>query len=498
MSALQIHAISKSFGNNQANDKVSFEVARGTIHGIVGENGAGKSTIMKIVYGMYPPDEGFIAVDGKKVPLSSPRAAARLGIGMVHQHFMLVPSLSIWENVILGAEPRSPWLHKQRICDSIHQLQKEFGFRLDPIRLVETLSLGEQQQVEILKLLYRQNHVLILDEPTAVLTPQEVDELFNRLKSYSKAGKTIILVTHKLREILEFTHTVTVMRGGKVIATKPTIEFNEHLLAECIVGNKLPSLRPRKSSDTPQKILEIQSLCLLRNEKKVLSEISLCVHSQEIVGIAGIEGNGQRELIETLAHVEARYTGEIIYKGQNYKNIGSYRLKQSGVSVVPQDRQHEGLILDFSLEENFSLGHHREKKVSRQGWILKKERLKSAKEAMGIFDVRPKDPLLPARALSGGNQQKLILARELSKAHFLIAANPTRGVDIGATQFIHDEFLRLRNEGVAILLISSELDEILALSDRILVIYGGRIVAEVRTSEAVRSKIGQWMTGGKT
>lgn len=494
--AFSFHGITKRFGSVLASDSVSFAVEKGSIHGVVGENGAGKSTIMKILYGLYVPDAGEIRVEERAQNITDPLHAISLGIGMVHQHFMLVPTLSVWENVVLGSEPTLGKINVSEVLQRLDAIQKDFGFSLDLTEKIENLAVGLQQQVEILKLLYRNAEILILDEPTAVLTPQEVTLLFERLKTLKEKKKTIVLITHKLKEILSFTENVTVMRQGKVVETIATKSLTETTLAEKIIGRKrmLLSSTPRSSkSDT---VLKLQNVSWTRQKKQELTNISLEVHAGEIVGIAGIEGNGQHALIEVLSRVFRPTSGSITFLGEELGNKERYFLKQNGLSVIPPNRQDEAIVLDFTVNENAILGHHREDAYTK-GCFLSSGKVETYTAGLlERFDVRPRNGELPVSALSGGNQQKLVVARETDgKVKFLIAAHPTRGVDIGAIEFIHSHFLKLKKEGAAILLFSSELDEILALSDRILVMYHGHIVGEVEREKATERQLGLWMTG---
>lgn len=494
--AFSFHAITKRFGAVTANDSVSFSVETGSIHGVVGENGAGKSTIMKVLYGMYHPEGGTLSVKGKEERIRDPLHAISLGIGMVHQHFMLVPTLRVWENVVLGSEPTLLKTNVSETLAKLDKIQKDFGFSLDLNAIVETLPVGLQQQVEILKLLYRNAEILILDEPTAVLTPQEVVRLFDQLRTLKEKNKTIVLITHKLKEILSFTENVTVMRQGKVVETIATKSLTEASLAEKIIGRKRAHLPNRSSHATKSATLSVEGVSLTSDKKEKLRNISFQVHPGEIVGIAGIEGNGQHELIEALSNVNRTYKGNITFKNDVIKNVQTYTLKQKGLSLVPPDRHHEAVVLEFSVTENAILGHHREEAFTEGHRLCYKKLGAYTEKLLDTFDVRPRNGALPISALSGGNQQKLVVGRETnSHVELLIAAHPTRGVDIGAIEFIHSHFLRLREKGAAILLFSSELDEILALSDRILVMYHGEIVGEVKKENASETQLGLWMTG---
>ncbi len=489
--------ITKTFASVLANHEVSFSVAEGTIHGVVGENGAGKSTIMKILYGMFEPDSGTIHFQGKPRSIPDPQTAISLGIGMVHQHFMLVPTLTVWENIILGKEPSKWLLDKASILKQLKSLKTKFGFQVDLEAKIESLSVGHQQQVEILKLLYRKANILILDEPTAVLSPQEVESLFEKLKLLKKAHKTIVIITHKLKEILSFTDSVTVMRQGKAIETLPTSSLTEDSLAEKIIGRKRIPLNFEKSGFEPEPVLKVASLSLSEAHNSILRHISFEINRGEIVGIAGIEGNGQHELIEVLAGVEKNYSGTVILNQENIKELSAYDLKQKGFSLIPPDRHLEGVILPFSLAENAILGHHRDPQIKSGPFLSSTKITQLASQLIQSFDIRPGEPSQSIAGLSGGNQQKLVVARETAReVSFLLAAHPTRGIDIGAIDFIHQYFLKLKAQGTAMLLISSELEEILKLSDRILVLYRGEIVAQVLKNEATEKDLGLWMTGG--
>lgn len=495
--AIEFRSVTKRFGDFIANEGVSFAISEGSVHGVVGENGAGKSTIMKILYGLYQPDEGSLSIFGQPTVIPNPERAISLGIGMVHQHFKLVPTLSVWENIILGQES-GVWIRPAKIIAQLENLQQTYGFQLNLKAQACDLSVGLQQQLEILKLLYREARVLILDEPTAVLTPQEVDRLFEKLLGLQKSGRTLILITHKLREILQFTSKVTVMRQGKVIETRATAGLDEPKLAEMIVGRKIRELPARLVFPSPQNVLELKKVNLKRGGNTPLHEIDLTVRSGEIVGIAGISGNGQQELAEIVSGVERHYQGSSQLFGQELSSADIYALKQTSLSIVPPDRLREGLVSELPVEENLLLGHHRESRY-RTGPLYQTEKLhQEMKPLLETYDIRPRSLSVPVGALSGGNQQKVIIARETrNQVRFLLAAYPTRGVDIGAIEFIHSLFLKARAEGAAILLISAELDEILALSDRIVVLYQGKIVGEVSSHEATERKLGLWMTGAR-
>jgi ABC-type uncharacterized transport system ATPase subunit len=493
--AFSFNEVTKTFGGLCANDRVSFEVATRSIHGVVGENGAGKSTIMKVLYGLYRADGGQVYVDGKPVDFSSPVQAIEHGIGMVHQHFMLVPTLTVWQNIVLGSEPHAWKPNRKQSIATLSALQNEFGFSLDLEARVGTLPVGLQQQVEILKLLYRKADILIFDEPTAVLTPQEVAALITRLKALRDQGKTIVFISHKLREILALTEKVTVLRQGKVVGTYATSELTEPTLAEKMIGRKMAALPPRRAFTQSAPVVTAKGLGLRADKRTLLEDISFVLQPGEVVGVAGIDGNGQQELVEILARAREDYSGQLQWADAPYAKLSAYAHKQDGLAVIPPDRHSEAVVLDFNLAENFVLGHHAEKDFNWHGRLLWKNIFDRTAQAIERFDVRPPNPSARMSGLSGGNQQKLVIARELARpVRLLLAAHPTRGVDIGAIERIHTEILRLRDEGAAVLLFSSELDEILALSDRVLVIYNGRI-QDCRRDATNETQLGLLMTG---
>jgi len=478
--ALEVLAIDKWFGANHANRGVSFAVAKGTIHGIVGENGAGKSTVMSIVYGYLPADGGEIRLDGRPVRISSPHDAIAKGIGMVHQHFMLVETFSALENVLLGFEggpTLAPGLARARA--ELTRLARDYALEVDLDRPVGELPLGAQQRIEILKALYRGADLLILDEPTGVLTPQETAHLFRILRSLREQGKTIVIITHKLREIVELTDAVTVMRRGQVVATLPTERTNPAHLAELMVGRPVLLRVDKPPAHPGAPVLEVADLRVADSSgAERVKGVSLTVRAGEIVGIAGVSGNGQSELLEALA-------------GMRPVTAGTVHVHGSGVGHVPEDRQKVGLVTSFMACENAILGRHGGSVLL--DWDAVRGR---CTRSMTDYDIRPNDPDLCTSGFSGGNQQKLVLAREIERnPDLLLVGQPTRGVDIGAIEFIHRRLIALRDQGKAILLVSAELDEIRALSDRILVMFGGRIVGEVTPAEADERTLGLMMAG---
>ncbi|RMH48139.1 MAG: ABC transporter ATP-binding protein [Alphaproteobacteria bacterium] len=500
--AIELRGISKAFGPVQANRDIHLRVERGTIHGIVGENGAGKSTLMSILYGFYRADAGEILIDGKPTAITDSQAAIRAGIGMVFQHFKLVENFTVLENVVLGAEEGAllrPSLAKARKL--LAELADEYEMAVDPDAIVETLSVGHQQRVEILKALYRKAEILILDEPTGVLTPAEADHLFRILRSLRDEGKTIILITHKLREIMDVTDAVSVMRRGEIVATRKTAETSPEELAELMVGRKV-LLRVEKGTALPgRRVLEVEDLRVAAdNGVDAVRGISMSLRAGEIVGIAGVAGNGQSELLEALAGIRpARGTVRLDGKALPLEGRGANgrARRHIGVGHVPEDRQRRGLIMDFLAWENMIFGYHRDRAWKRWPGLMDNPRIRAhTLEAMERFDVRPRDPSLQARNFSGGNQQKIVLAREIDRnPEVLLVGQPTRGVDIGAIEFIHQRLIQLRDEGKAILLVSVELEEIMSLSDRILVMFDGRIMGERDPAATDERELGLLMAG---
>jgi simple sugar transport system ATP-binding protein len=485
----------------QANKDISMSVKRGTIHGIVGENGAGKSTLMSILYGFYKADRGEIFINGELTPIHDSQAAIRAGIGMVHQHFKLVENFTVVENVILGAEDGAmltPSISKARKL--LRELSEEYGLKVDPDAVIEDLSVGHQQRVEILKQLYRHADILILDEPTGVLTPAEADQLFRILERLKEEGKTIILITHKLREIMEITDTVSVMRRGEMTATVRTAETSPAELAELMVGRKV-LLRVDKAPARPgATVLKVEDLRVVRHGVERLKGISLEVRAGEILGIAGVAGNGQTELLEVLGGMIPAQGGMVTLHNEPIDITGKHSngrtRRERGIGHVPEDRQDEGLIMPFEAWENVAFGYHHDAKYNH-GLLMDNGAIKDdCADKMARYDVRPPNPRLPARNFSGGNQQKIVVAREMDRApDLLLVGQPTRGVDIGAIEFIHREILRLRDEGKAILLVSVELDEIMGLSDRIAVMFDGRIMGERLPAETNENELGLLMAG---
>jgi len=500
---IELRNITKRFGAVLANDHISFKVPSGTIHAIVGENGAGKSTVMRIAYGFYTADSGEILINGQVQEIRTPHDAIALGIGMVHQHFMLVEPMTVAENIVLGSEPgNAAALDLKKAAAEIRQLSDEFKLFVDPNATIEDLSVGQQQRVELLKALYRHAQLLILDEPTAVLTPQEVEEFFVILRRMREQGKTIVIITHKLSEVLAISDDVTVMRDGRVVGNVKTSETSAAELARLMVGREV-LLRVEKPDAQPgAAVLSTQALTILgRDGSKRVDAVSFAVRAGEIVGIAGVEGNGQTELIEALAGLipSSHVSGAISFEGRDISRTDARQRKELGIAHIPEDRHRRGLLLDFDLAENTILGvHYRKPAVTADGILLNQKGIqRRTAQVIRDFDVRPPNPALPARALSGGNQQKLIIGREFElPPKLLLVSQPTRGVDIGAIEFIHRKIVALRDAGCAVLLVSAELEEVTALSDRLLVIHNGAIVGEVDPKATSNEEIGLMMTGG--
>lgn len=497
---IEMRGITKRFPGVVANDGVDLSIERGEIHGLLGENGAGKTTLMNVLYGLYAPDAGQILVHGEPVHLASPHDAIARGIGMVHQHFMLIPVFTVAENLVLGAEPtHGPFLDMASAEARVRDLSAKHGFKVDPLAKVQDLPVGIQQRVEILKALYRNAEILILDEPTAVLTPQEVGELYGILRSLREQGHTIIFITHKLREVLTICDRVTVLRDGKVVGTRSTQEVTEAALARMMVGRDV-LLRVEKPPVTPgPPVLQVQGLRARNNRGLVaLDDVSFEVRAGEIVGIAGVEGNGQSELAEVLTGLRRAESGRFLVNGQDLTNRTPGDLFRAGVAHIPEDRHQRGLVLDFSLLENVLLGFQDTPPFARGLDLDYEVARRTTKRLLADFDVRAPSSETKARALSGGNQQKVILAREFERQpKLLIAVQPTRGLDVGATEFVRQQLVRQRSEGKAVLLISSELTEIMDLSDRIIVMFEGRIQGEVAAAEAGEQMLGLLMAGAR-
>ena len=491
--------ISKTFPLVKANDKVSFMVKKGEIHALVGENGAGKSTLMSILYGLYQADEGEIYIDGQKTNISNPNIAIENKIGMVHQHFMLVPPLTVVENVILGMEPRKNhfFINLKKAASDIKELSDKYGFKIDPWARIEDVSVGIQQRVEIIKVLYRGAEILILDEPTAVLTPQEVEELFKILSSLKGQGKTIIFITHKLNEVMAISDRVTVMRDGKVVGTKETSQTNTSEIATLMVGREVLLITSKTEQAIGKTVLRLEQVNAFNQHRyPVLKDIDLSVKEGQILGIAGVEGNGQTELVEAITGLRPVFSGKIFLYEKDITGLNPRKIRELHIAHIPEDRRKRGFIADYSVAENLVLGSHYRPPFVKGCFLNPPEIKEYANKLIKDYDIRPavKENLL--KSLSGGNQQKVIVARELQREpDLLIAAQPTRGLDVGSIEFVHKQILKERSRGKAILLVSAELDEILSLSDVIAVIYEGRIVETMVNKDIDRGKLGLLMTG---
>lgn len=501
---VEMHSISKRFGQVQANDAVDFTLQRGQIHAIVGENGAGKSTLMKILYGLYQPDAGEIFVNGDRVNISSPRRAMLLGLGMVQQHFTLIPVFTALQNIVLAKEPRkfSALLDYQQAEEKISALAAQLGFDVPLNVPVESLPIGAQQHTEILKVLYHGADILIMDEPTAVLAPQEVEGLFNCMRNLKSEGKSLIIITHKLDEVMAIADTVTVMRRGQTVASSPISDTDPATLAEMILGEPIiPVSVAREQTEKATPLIHLENVTLSggsdttkrhkwknaitnkESSKRHLDEINLEIFPGEIVGIAGVEGNGQTELIQVLT-------------GLRHIDSGTLTSNSERIAHVPADRHRHGISLNDRIDDNFIIGHHKNRRFCRHGILQRKSIQRSALNALDKYQIRIGDIIHPIRTLSGGNQQKVVVARELeANPEVIIAAHPTRGLDIHAAEFVHTRLIQARNRAKAVLLVSSELDELLHLSDRIAVMYNGKIVGIVKPEETNKQELGALMLG---
>ena len=497
---LELRGITKRFPAVLANDQIDFDLHRGEVHALLGENGAGKTTLMNVLYGLYQPDEGQILVKGEPVRFHSPKDAINRGIGMVHQHFMLIPVMTVAENIVLATEPSRAGIlldyatARKRVGD----LSKTFGFAIDPDARVESITVGQQQRVEILKALYRHADILILDEPTAVLTPQEARELFEILRTLTREGMSVIFITHKLNEVLDIADRITVLRRGKQIDTVSRAGATEDGLARMMVGRDVVLRVDKEPSAPSEPVLEVEDLQVLDDRGlPAVRGVSFQVRAGEIVGLAGVDGNGQTELVEALSGLRKATEGTVRIEGRDVTNAHTHDILDRGLGHIPEDRQRRGLVLEFSLAENLALHDYDKQPNSHLGWLFPQRIVRWARGLLQQFDVRGGGPQTRASALSGGNQQKVVLAREISRdPGVLLAAQPTRGLDVGAIEFVHRRLVEARDRGKAVLLVSLELDEILSLSDRILVIYEGRIVAEYGP-DVSEEELGVAMTGGR-
>ncbi|MDN3231453.1 ABC transporter ATP-binding protein [Priestia megaterium] len=491
--------IRKEFPGIVANDNITLQVKKGEIHALLGENGAGKSTLMNVLFGLYQPEKGQIRVNGQEVKITDPNVANDLGIGMVHQHFMLVQNFTVTENIILGNEPtRTGKINIKKAAQDIQELSNQYGLSVDPYAKIQDISVGMQQRVEILKTLYRGADILIFDEPTAALTPQEITELIQIMKKLIQEGKSIILITHKLKEIMSVCDRCTIIRKGVGVGTVNVQETNPDELAALMVGREVHFKTEKKTATPKEAVLTIKELVVEDSRGvEAVSSLDLSVRAGEIVGIAGVDGNGQTELIEAITGLRKIKSGSITLKNQELSTLSTRKITESGIGHIPQDRHKHGLVLDYTIGENIGLQTYYQKPMSKSGILNYKEMYKKAKELIAEYDVRTPSEYTQARSLSGGNQQKAIIAREVDRSpELLIAAQPTRGLDVGAIEFIHKKLSEERDKGRAVLLVSLELDEVINLSDRIAVIYEGKIVDIVDPKETNEQELGLLMAGG--
>ncbi|MCE5342398.1 MAG: ABC transporter ATP-binding protein [Eubacteriales bacterium] len=498
---LVIRNITKQFGDSKANDNVHLTVRSGEVHALLGENGAGKSTLMNILYGLYKPTGGQIVYRGEEVVIDSPMKALSLGIGMVHQHFMLIPAFKTWENIILGTEGDGKLKVDVRIVrERILTIARQYSLQIDPDARISTLSVGLQQQVEIAKALYRGAELLILDEPTGVLTPPEKAKLFETLRSYANSGHSVIFISHKLDEVMEISDRVTVLRGGKNVATENTADMDKQKLARLMVGRNVDfGVQKDSFAGETSQVLSVHNLVVPGNRLvSSLKGVSFTIRAGEIVGIAGVDGNGQAELAEALTGLRHVEQGEVLLGGQNIKNISPRRVIDTGVALIPEDRKSVGTVKNYTIDQNIILRREKAPSASRHGMLAYKRITRRTDEMIKEYDIRYTGRYLPVSALSGGNLQKVILAREISaNCRLLIAMHPTRGLDVGAIEFVHAKLLQAREKGTALLLISSELEEILALADRVFVMCDGRFAGELTQRNITMENIGMLM-GGET
>lgn len=495
---LQVKGITKRFPGVLANDHIDFDLHKGEIHALLGENGAGKSTLMNIIYGLYQPDEGEIWVDGRQVVMHSPNDAIRHGIGMVHQHFMLIPVFTVAENIMLGAETvKNGVLDRRGVARRVRELSHQYGLDVDPDALVGDLPVGVQQRVEIVKALYRQADILILDEPTAVLTPQEADDLFRIMHQLTAQGISIIFISHKLKEVLQVSDRITVLRGGRVVGTTTPQETDQAHLAAMMVGREVILQVEKEEARPGDKVLEVQNLNVFDDRGvHVVRDLSFEVRAGEVLGIAGVQGNGQTELVEALTGLRHVQGGRILIQGREVTNKSPRTITETGTAHIPEDRQRFGLVLSYPVTDNLVLCTYYLPPFARRGVLDLRAVDENARRLVEKFDVRTPSPYVLTSKLSGGNQQKVIIARELSRPIRLIIANqPTRGLDVGSIEYIHREIIDMRDQGCAVLLVSAELDEIMALSDRIAVMFGGQIVGILPAAEASRETLGLMMAG---
>lgn len=495
---LEVRDITKRFPGVLANDRISFTLEPGEIHTFLGENGAGKSTLMNILYGLYAPDEGEILIHGKPVTIHGPNDAIRYGLGMVHQHFMLVPTITVAENVTLGTEITNGFLLDSRKANErIRQLSEQYGLQVPPDALVHDLPVGVQQRAEIIKALYRGADILILDEPTAVLTPQEADDLFVVIESLRKQGKSIIFISHKLKEVLQIADRITVLRRGRVVGTALPSESTEESLAALMVGRDVVLTVAKDPAEPGASVLEVNNLTVLDDRQTVaVDQLSMSVRAGEVLGIAGVQGNGQTELVEAITGLRPVVSGHVTLLGTDTTNATSRAVLEAGVAHIPEDRHRHGLVLSYPIADNMVLSTYNQAPFAKGVVINEQAITQNARRLVKEFDVRTSSEQALASTLSGGNQQKVVVAREFSRPiKLLIAAQPTRGLDVGSIEFIHRSIIRQRDEGTAVLLVSAELDEVLALADRIAVMFKGKIIATIPAAEATREGLGLLMAG---
>lgn len=495
---LQAKGITKQFPSVLANDHVDFDLRKGEIHALLGENGAGKTTLMNIVYGLYQSDDGKIIVNEQATAFSTPRDAIDMGIGMVHQHFMLIPVFTITENIMLGVETlKGIALDRKKVTQELIKLSKEYKLEINPDDFVEGLPVGVQQRVEIIKALYRNAEILILDEPTAILTPQEVEELYHVMQELTSRGVSIIFITHKLKEVLAIADRITVMRNGKVVGTVLPEKTDESHLAKMMVGREVILKVKKKPAEPKETILQVNNLEILDDRGiTVVNEINFDVRAGEIFGIAGVQGNGQSQLVEALTGLRKIESGEVHFNGIKDTGRSSRPLIENGLAHIPEDRQRFGLVLHFNIADNLVLCTYYQSPFAKHGMIQNSAILSNAESLIQRFDIRTPGPLMNTSTLSGGNQQKVIVARELSRPIKLLVANqPTRGLDVGSIEYIHRQIIEMRDKGIGILLVSAELDEIMALSDRIAVMYRGQIMDILPVKGATKEVLGLLMAG---
>lgn len=499
---LELKHVCKYFGDLKANDDITFDVRQGEVHAIVGENGAGKTTLMNVIYGLYQPDAGRILLHGKPASFTSPKDALAAGIGMVHQHFMLVPTLTVLQNIIAGREPvKRGMINLEQARQEVLQLAQSYHLDIDVDAKVRDISVGMRQRAEIVKALYRGADILILDEPSAVLTPQEIEQLYEIIRLFTKQGKTVIFITHKLEEVKKTADRISVLRQGRYVGTVDNANVDTIQITNMMVGRDVAeSGKDRKQTDTSRSVLSVRDVKWKNKDGKyVLDGVTFDVRAGEVFGLAGVDGNGQSELVEIISGMRRAESGRILLEDKPITGLTARQVRAQGLSYIPEDRQRQGLVLEYPVKYNLILGLHREAPFNRKGWLDEKKILEHARAQIDTYDIRPKKPEVAASTLSGGNQQKIVIAREMErKGQLIIAMQPTRGLDVGAIEFVHQTLMEARNAGKGVLLVSFELDEVLALSDRVGVIHNGKIVGVVNRAQANRMTLGVMMLSGKT